>query len=140
MLSRRLTALVAALTLVPLGVVASQTSGASADPAPTSAVQRLARTAGYDATIRVTRHGIPHITAANFGSLGFGSGYAAADASICTLADTLLTGRGQRSRWFGPKGHFVAPDGSPRTDNILKAAGVVVGGIALIATLRWATR
>ena len=28
------------------------------------------------------------------------------------------------------KGHFVAPDGSPRTDNILKAAGVVVGGIA----------
>ena len=38
------------------------------------------------------------------------------------------------------KAHFVAPDGSPRTDNILKAAGVVVGGIALIATLRWATR
>ena len=96
MLSRRLTALVAALTLVPLGVVASQTSGASADPAPTSSLGHpAAMRAGYDATIRVTRHGIPHITASNFGSLGFGSGYAAADASICTLADTLLA---QRSR------------------------------------------
>ena len=107
MLSRRLTALVAVLTLVPLGVVASQTSGASADPTPTSSiVQRPARPAGYDATIRITRHGIPHVTAANFGSLGFGSGYAAADASICTLADTLLTGRGKRSRWFGPRGRY----------------------------------
>jgi len=38
------------------------------------------------------------------------------------------------------KAQFVAPDGSPRTDNILKAAGGVVGVIALIATLRWATR
>jgi hypothetical protein len=38
------------------------------------------------------------------------------------------------------RAHFVAADGSPRTDNILKVAGGVVGVIALIATLRWATR
>ena len=38
------------------------------------------------------------------------------------------------------RSHFVAADGTPRTDNILKVAGGVVGVIALIATLRWATR
>lgn len=60
----------------------------------------------YRATIRVTEHGIPHIRAGSFGSLGFGSGYAAAGSSICTLADTLVTARGQRSRWFGPRATY----------------------------------
>ena len=44
--------------------------------------------------------------AKDFGSLGFGSGYAAAETSICTLADTVLTGRGQRSRYLGPNGKY----------------------------------
>ena len=60
----------------------------------------------YSATIRRTEHGIPHITASSFGSLGFGSGYAAAETSICTLADTVLTARGERSRWFGPDARY----------------------------------
>ncbi len=109
----RLTALVAALTLVPLGVplAVSAASGASADPSPTTTTDRAtatsqARRAGYAATIRRTSHGIPHITADSFGDLGFGSGYAAAENSICTLADTLVTGRGERSRWFGPDGNY----------------------------------
>ena len=46
----------------------------------------------YRATIKRTAHGIPHITAEDFGALGFGSGYATAETSICTLADTVLTG------------------------------------------------
>ncbi len=44
--------------------------------------------------------------AKDFGSLGFGSGYAAAGTSICTLADTVLTGRGQRSRYLGAEGKY----------------------------------
>ncbi len=60
----------------------------------------------YRAKVEITEHGIPHITAADFGSLGYGSGYAAAQASICTLADTLVTARGERSRWFGPKHRY----------------------------------
>jgi hypothetical protein len=35
---------------------------------------------------------------------------------------------------------YVAPDGSPRTDNMLKTAGVVVGFVALMVTLRKLTR
>ena len=62
--------------------------------------------APYSAKITRTEHGIPHIVAKDFGSLGFGSGYAAAETSICTLADTVLTGRGQRSRYLGPNGKY----------------------------------
>jgi acyl-homoserine-lactone acylase len=55
----------------------------------------------YRATITRTEHDIPHIVADNWGSLGFGSGYAAAETSICTLADTVLAARGQRSKYLG---------------------------------------
>src|SRR4051812_21015284 len=78
---------------------------AAVAPAPAASTARAARPA-YAATIRRTRHGIPHITARSFSSLGFGSGYAAAQTSACTLADTLVTARGQRSRWFGPNGRY----------------------------------
>jgi len=84
--------------LLPLG------SSGAAPVSPATAAP--ARAGGFHAEIVRTRHGIPHITADNFGDLGFGSGYAAAETSICTLADTLLTGRGERSRWFGPKKRY----------------------------------
>lgn len=34
------------------------------------------------------------------------------------------------------KAFYVAPDGSPRTDNILKTAGVVAGFVAVVVVLR----
>ncbi|HET9858523.1 MAG TPA: DUF3618 domain-containing protein [Nocardioidaceae bacterium] len=34
------------------------------------------------------------------------------------------------------KSHFVDPGGNPRTDNILKTVGVVVGFVAVIVTVR----
>src|ERR1700712_4239701 len=91
--------LAAALTLglVPalLSVAVPSISGGAAAAAPR-----------YTATITRTAHGIPHIVAKDFGSLGFGAGYAAAGTSICTLADTVLTARGQRSRYLGPSGKY----------------------------------
>ena len=60
----------------------------------------------YQATITRTEHGIPHIVAGDYGSLGFGSGYATAETTTCTLADILLTARGQRSRYLGPDGRY----------------------------------
>ncbi len=42
----------------------------------------------------------------DYGSLGFGSGYATAQTSTCTLADILLTARGERSRYLGPDGRY----------------------------------
>jgi len=56
----------------------------------------------YEAEIRRTAGGIPHIKAEDFGSLGFGTGYAAAEDNLCLLAENILRYRGQLSRYFGP--------------------------------------
>ncbi|MDP3894692.1 penicillin acylase family protein [Nocardioides sp.] len=113
---RRLVVLGVSLCLIPAGIA---TSTAAAPPtqavAPASASLALApvteeaeprKRRPYRATIRRTKHGIPHIVAKDFGSLGFGSGFSAAETSLCNLADTLLTARGQRSRWLGPGGRY----------------------------------
>lgn len=65
-----------------------------------------ADTPTYRATITRTQHDIPHIVAEDWGSLGFGSGYAAAETTICTLADTVLAARGQRSKYLGPDNKY----------------------------------
>src|SRR4051812_39328413 len=92
---RHLVALTVTSALLPLAAVALPT-GADATSPPDR----------YRATISITEHGIPHITASDFGSLGFGSGYAATEDAACTLADTLVTARGERSRWFGPEARY----------------------------------
>ena len=40
----------------------------------------------------------------------------------------------------GFKAHFVDAAGNPRTDNILKAAGAVVGVVVVVVVLRKVTR
>ncbi|MCP3782923.1 acylase [Micromonospora sp. A3M-1-15] len=59
---------------------------------------------GYQALIRRASYGVPHITAHDFGSLGFGVGYAQAEDNICLIAENVVTVRAQRTRWFGPTG------------------------------------
>ncbi|MBM7515930.1 penicillin acylase family protein [Nocardioides nitrophenolicus] len=96
MRSPRLLSLLVAALVAP-AVAASHPAAAreaAADPA-------------YHATIAITDHGIPHITAADWGSLGYGSGYATARSSICNLADTVLTARGERSRYLGATGRYL---------------------------------
>ncbi len=103
-LSRRTTALLATLSLLP-GLVA--VTAVTAPEEATAAESLLRPDDGvYRATIRRTEHGIPHIVAKDYGSLGFGHGFATAETSICSLADTLLTARGERSRHLGPKRRY----------------------------------
>ena len=56
----------------------------------------------YEATIRRTSHGVPHIWADDWGSLGFGQGYAFTEDKGCILADQIIKVRSERARWFGP--------------------------------------
>ncbi|MFT3665367.1 penicillin acylase family protein [Piscinibacter sp.] len=58
--------------------------------------------AKYDVEIRRTAMGVPHIKAADYAGVGYGMGYAQAEDALCTIADAMLTYRGERSRWFGP--------------------------------------
>ena len=55
----------------------------------------------YDARIQRIEGGIPYITANDYGSLGYGTGYAMAQDMPCMLADTFLTYSAQRSRYLG---------------------------------------
>ncbi|GIJ21052.1 penicillin acylase family protein [Micromonospora lutea] len=56
----------------------------------------------YQAVIRRTSFGVPHVLAADLGGAGFGQGWAYAEDRFCDLADQIIKIRSQRSRWFGP--------------------------------------
>ena len=103
-LHRRAAAALTALSLVP-GLVAVQgLTGSSAAVAPSNTRSETAPV--YRAEITRTKHGIPHIVADDYASLGYGEGYATAETSICNLADTVLTARGQRSKYLGADGRY----------------------------------
>ena len=55
----------------------------------------------YRTTITYTAHGVPHIEAKDYASLGYGVGYAQARENMCTLAEQLLKLKSQKSRYFG---------------------------------------
>jgi acyl-homoserine-lactone acylase len=56
----------------------------------------------YFAMIAWTTHGIPHVRAYDWGSLGYGHGYAIARDNICVLADAYVEASGELSRYHGP--------------------------------------
>jgi acyl-homoserine-lactone acylase len=57
----------------------------------------------YNATIRWTAHGVPHIKADDWGSLGYGFAYAVATDAVCTLAREFVNVRGEQAKFFGPE-------------------------------------
>ncbi|HEU4426762.1 MAG TPA: penicillin acylase family protein, partial [Pilimelia sp.] len=71
-------------------------AGLLAGPAPASGTT-TEKTHGYVAQIRRASYGVPHVTAANFGSLGFGTGYAQAEDNICVIAERVVTVDATRS-------------------------------------------
>lgn len=68
---------------------------------PAAGIRSQAK-AKYDAEIRWTSYGIPHVKAANWESLGYGFAYATAQDAICTMARDVLMVNGDLSRHFGP--------------------------------------
>ena len=84
----------AALLLLTPAAAAVTTAEAAAPPAR--------HAAAYDVTIRITEHGIPHITSDTFEGMAYGAGYITTAEATCNLMDTLLTARGERSLELGP--------------------------------------
>ncbi|WP_437528745.1 acylase [Sorangium sp. So ce726] len=78
-----------------LGLLAACSTESGVRPAPVPQ-------GDYQATVRWTSYGVPHILAEDHGSLGFGLGYAGARDGVCTLADQIVKVRGERARTFGP--------------------------------------
>ncbi|HZG46983.1 MAG TPA: penicillin acylase family protein, partial [Allosphingosinicella sp.] len=69
----------------------------SAIASPAAAQQRQR----YDVSVVRTTYGIPHITARDQGSLGYGVGYTAGEDNVCVIAEQLVTVRGERAQHFG---------------------------------------
>ncbi len=74
----------------------------------------------YEATVVRTSHGIPHITANDWGSLGFGEAYASAEDQVCNMALALVQSRGESALAFGP-GHNQQ---NTARDVVIKALGI----------------
>lgn len=74
--------------------------------------------ARYSAEIRRTTMGVPHIKASDWGGLGYGYGYAQAQDNLCTMADSFLTYRGERSKYFGADALAVYSSTIARPRNI----------------------
>lgn len=55
----------------------------------------------YQATIRRSAEGVPHITADDLAGLSFGQGWASGEDRTCDLADQVVKINGERARWFG---------------------------------------
>lgn len=86
--------------VLAVGLVAGASRGDSLDD----------QGAAYEALVRRTDGGIPHIRANDFGSLGYGTGYAMAQDNVCILADQMLTFAGERSRFLGAAGGNLQSD------------------------------
>jgi acyl-homoserine-lactone acylase len=93
------------------GLVAACAPAAADQTAASSGASR----SHYRASIVWTADGIPHITADNFGSLGYGYGFALASNDLCTMASSYITVEGQRSLYFGRGG--AAPSGGSNLDS-----------------------
>jgi acyl-homoserine-lactone acylase len=56
----------------------------------------------YEATIRRTEGGVPHVIGDSLADVAFGQGWASAEDRACDLADQVLKVTGTRARWLGP--------------------------------------
>lgn len=66
----------------------------------------------YEVELAWTTHGVAHITAADWGSLGYGQGWACARDHLPVILDQVVKATGRRARFHGegPQGSHVAGD------------------------------
>ncbi|MES2316160.1 MAG: penicillin acylase family protein [Pseudomonadota bacterium] len=76
---------------------------------PLAAAVQAKPPSGLHADIARTSYGVVHIRANDFRSLGFGFAQSYAADNVCMFADSVLTARGERSRFFGPDAAATEP-------------------------------
>ena len=72
----------------------------------------------YQAEVRRTSFGIPHIKADDFGSMGYAYGYVHAQDNLCILAEDLLTIRGERAKFMGRDGTYTIVANGATANNV----------------------
>lgn len=78
----------------------------------------------YEANIRRTTDGVPHISGRHIGDISFGQGYVSGEDYGCTLLDQILKVKGERARNLGPgdSGQNVDSDFAWRAIDIVGVA------------------
>jgi len=84
----------------------------------------------YEVQVRRTSYGVAHIKANDFGSLGYGEGYAQAEDHLCSIADQVVKARGERSKYFGAG----RDDAHLRNDVTMKAFDLTARGAEMLAS------
>ena len=66
----------------------------------------------YEVEVTRTDFGIPHIKAADYGSLGYGEAYASAQDHVCNMALALMSTKGESAEYLGAghKSNYVHSD------------------------------
>lgn len=62
----------------------------------------------YNAEVVWTEYGIPHVIADDWGSLGYGNGYAYAQLNYCVVMKEYVRARGESARYLGEEGDLNA--------------------------------
>ncbi|MGO9198669.1 MAG: penicillin acylase family protein [Acidimicrobiales bacterium] len=85
-----------------VGLIGTSAAGALPTRSAASGHAKVIHLAANQVTIVRDSAGIPHITATNFRSLGYGEAWAFSQDNFCTLAQDFVTLNGDRSKYFGP--------------------------------------
>src|ERR687898_1900755 len=103
---------------VAVAACSSGGGGASGDVEPRGDV--VGRGDAYEAVIRRTEGGVPHIAGDSMADVAYGQGWASGEDRACDLADQVVKIRGERARWFGPG----EDDANVDSDVAWKAIGI----------------
>lgn len=100
--------------------------GSSSSSGPDNSVneQLFPADGKFEANIRRTTNGVPHIKADNLASAAFGHGYAQAQDNVCVLAEAFVKARSERAKYFGPgeNNNNIINDFSFKAQDILSGA------------------
>jgi acyl-homoserine-lactone acylase len=87
---------------LPTNPNATTTTSSTTTTSTTSTTTTTIVPPTFEATIRRTTDGVPHISGRNLGDLAYGQGYVSGDDYGCTLLDQIIKVRGERARSLGP--------------------------------------
>ena len=101
-------------TLALFSVLTLAACGDSGNRSSSSVVEPPEPTLTYSAEVRRTEYGIPHVKADDWGSLGYGFGYAYAQDNFCVVMREIIITTGRSAEAFGEE------EGSTNSDFLLR--------------------
>ncbi|MCL7943998.1 penicillin acylase family protein [Marinobacter sp. ATCH36] len=115
----------AGLALASSFLITGCFDGSSSSSSDSSVNEQLFPADGkFEATIRRTTNGVPHVKADNLASAAFGHGYVQAQDNVCLLAEAFVKARSERAKYFGPGNDSIniINDFSYKAQDILSGA------------------